>query len=172
MKATRREFGKGFLAAAASVLSVKTLSSNVDGDVLQGTEEHVAKDTGHTEWRELPRERLGIVLLDGSLKEIESGNGYMAGGIALNPRHDVAICIIDGKLGFRFPNVAWTAIGGPIPANGEPISRLGLMDRNTGQVVVVWEGDIGTGIFEDGMTLHFENIDVRCDFQEELMGWL
>lgn len=68
------------------------------------------------------------------LGEIDAGNGYTAGGVLLTPgATDFDVLVEDDgndQAYIQIRDVEWLASGGPIPATGDPVRYVILLDNN------------------------------------------
>jgi len=100
------------------------------------------------------------------LTEIAAGNGYSAGGIALN-RDSVDFDVLTeddvNNLAYvQIRDLAWTAAGGPIPASGNGASYLVVADDDTTPNVIGYMSLGASPVtVSDTQTLTLQNPEFR-----------
>ena len=103
------------------------------------------------------------------LDEIPAGNGYAAGGQALDPVWDFFVAVVGDEWMLRIRKVTFYASGGSIPINGLPIRYAVLTDGTPWmqrKVRMTW--DLGSDyILTAKDTLHLETIDIILSGQAD-----
>ena len=106
--------------------------------------------------------------------DIAAGNGYTAGGQALDlgtTDFDTVISDADADTNdygyIRLKDISWTASGGSIPASGEGAAYAVLMDNagsaldNNANKLIAWWDLGGARSVSSGQTLSLQDLEIR-----------